>query len=239
MYRSFRDEIYKIGEEILNCSLRCRAVLNDREKGIIPRGLIFEDDGSGKPECIIVGINPGNAREKEMQYVRENPTYEEWVNYWYKNFRNIKYYKGSRVLANNLLGSKGSILWTELCKCEKSKEERKPLPISTLVTCMKRFLDREISLADEFSGKGIPIIALGRRTFEALCFRYPEHFIIGVPHPTGSYGHFKELKKPRNIQKARYLIDMAKNNKENCVEIFLNNLEKTKIHSLHRGNASA
>ncbi len=160
-------------------------------------------DGSGKPECIIVGINPGNAREKEIQYVRENPTYEEWVNYWHKNFRNIKYYKDSREFVKEFLEFKESIpiLWTELCKCEKSRKKRKALPISTLVTCMKRFLDREISLADEFFGKGIPIIALGRRTFEALCFRYPDHFIIGVPHPTGSYGHFKTLIKKGTYKK--------------------------------------
>ncbi|MCL7384213.1 MAG: hypothetical protein LZ174_07995 [Thaumarchaeota archaeon] len=66
MYRSFEDEIYNIGEEIVRCPLRCRAVVNDPEKGIIPRGLIFEDDGSGKLGCIIVGINPGSADEEEI-----------------------------------------------------------------------------------------------------------------------------------------------------------------------------
>jgi len=227
MYHLFRDENYKIGEEIVKCPLRCRAVVNDPEKGIIPRGLIFEDDGSGKLGCIIVGINPGNAGKKEIEYIKEHPTYGEWVNYWDKNFRDkIKYYKDSRELAEKLLEFEGSILWTELCKCERSKGGRKAIPISTLVTCMRKFLDREMKLVEEFFGKDIPIIALGRRTFEALCFRYSDHFIIGISHPTGPYSHFGELMKSRNVQKAKYLIDITKNNKENCVEVFLSNLKK-------------
>jgi hypothetical protein len=237
MYRSFGDEIYNIGEEIVRCPLRCRAVVNDPEKGIIPRGLIFEDDGSGKLGCIIVGINPGNADEEEREYLRRKPTYRAWLEYWEERFKDKKYYKKARELAGELLGFKGSILWTELCKCEKSREVPKAPPISTLVTCMKRFLDREMKLVKEFFGKNIPIIALGRRTFEAVCFRYSDHFTVGVPHPTGSYGDFNELysllESPKNLAKVKSLIDESKNNKENCVEIFHRNLERIKIYSLH------
>gem|GEM_PF-6178938 len=48
---------------------------------------------------------------------------------------------------------KGSILWTELRRCEKSKEERKAFPISTLATYTEGLLDRGISLVEEFFGK--------------------------------------------------------------------------------------
>jgi hypothetical protein len=38
-----------------------------------------------------------------------------------------------------------------------------------------------------------PLIAVGKETFKVLAYLYPTHVIIGVPHPTGSYGHFSRL----------------------------------------------
>jgi len=69
----------------------------------IPKGLIFEDDDSDKLRCIVVGINPGNADEKEREYVKRNPTYEVWIKYWNKRFKDKKYYRKRKNLLGNFL----------------------------------------------------------------------------------------------------------------------------------------
>ncbi|HMD55504.1 MAG TPA: hypothetical protein VKJ65_13225 [Phycisphaerae bacterium] len=43
--------------------------------------------------------------------------------------------------------------------------------------------------------KDWPIFGVGRMAFNALAFLFNDRAVIGVPHPTGSFGHFNELRK--------------------------------------------
>ncbi|MEM4204647.1 MAG: hypothetical protein QXS54_11310, partial [Candidatus Methanomethylicaceae archaeon] len=94
-------------------------------------------------------------------------------------------------------------------------EGAKGVPIKTLAYCFRKYLIREVEVAEEFAGE-VPIIALGRVVFSSLCFAFPDRFIIGVPHPTGAYNRFKEVK----AKKLKRIIEEAKREKKNIIEYF-------------------
>ena len=222
--KDLKKEIQNIGREVTNCPRRCKGIVKERGRGIIPRGLILEEDGSRRLGCVIVGINPGNAKEKERNhfrncYIEKAPLYECYCHFWEEKLKNARYYSNLRDLARRL-GFKGAILWTELCKCERDKRRYRVVPIQTLVTCMESFLKREL----EAVNSNVPIIAASNIAYQALCYSFPDRFIIGVPHPTGSKGHFKELL--RYIDKAKKRIEKAKNHPKKFVRIFPSDLQK-------------
>lgn len=66
--------------------------------------------------------------------------------------------------------------------------------------CINKFLKREIELFPNYT-----IFALGNRAFEVCSFSFPKHFIVGIPHPTGSRGYFDRLKK-KGVQNPKYFI---------------------------------
>lgn len=79
---------------------------------------------------------------------------------------------------------------------------------------------RELQLVD----REIPIIAVGNIAYEALCYSFPDCFITGVPNPTNSFGHFKEV-----LKKARYVrqrVGQARNTTKKCVRVFPKDLKK-------------
>lgn len=98
-----------------------------------------------------------------------------------------KYYNSLRKLVNEL-GFTGPILWTELVKCESETPGELP-PLQTFRDCTKIFLTEELKLIPE----NCPLIAVGKQVYNALAYRYPSRIVIGVPLPTGSYGHFPKL----------------------------------------------
>jgi len=222
--KDLKKEIQNIGREVTNCPRRCKGIVKGLGRGIIPRGLILEEDGSRRLGCVIVGINPGNAKEKERNhfrncYIKKAPLYECYCHFWEEKLKNARYYSNLRDLARRL-GFKGAILWTEVCKCERDKRRYRVVPIQTLVTCMESFLKREL----EAVNSNVPIIAASNIAYQALCYSFPDRFIIGVPHPTGSKGHFKELL--RYIDKAKKRIEKAKNYPKKFVRIFPSDLQK-------------
>ena len=93
-----------------------------------------------------------------------------------------------------------------MCKCERDKRRYRVVPIQTLVTCMESFLKREL----EAVNSNVPMIAASNIAYQALCYSFRDRFIIGVPHPTGSKGHLKELlryigKAKRELRKLRII----------------------------------
>lgn len=89
---------------------------------------------------------------------------------------------------------RGPMLWTELAKCESTKDVR-GVPLATLRTCAGRYLKREIDVLPD----SWPLIAVGGEAFKALAYLHPNRVIIGVPHPTGSHGHFARLFPDRQL----------------------------------------
>ena len=87
---------------------------------------------------------------------------------------------------------KGPVLWTELVKCQ-SEPEVKELPVQTLRTCSGEFLRRELERLPE----NWPLFGVGWEAYKALAYLFSARTVIGVPHPTGSYGHFTALFEER------------------------------------------
>ena len=151
--------------------------------------------------CVIIGSNPGRSTEVErahyINYIKSSSTglsYNATLEYWPK-IANIPYFARLRAFVNSF-GIEGPILWSDLvkCECNINPEIARPssLPAQTLRTCVHRYLQRELELPPiEW-----PIIAVGLVAFNALSSLVPPgRAIIGVPHPTGSFGHAAKLIK--------------------------------------------
>ena len=93
----------------------------------------------------------------------------------------------------------GPILWTELVKCQCS-DKNGVIPIQTMRTCINIYLKKEIELLPNYT-----IFGVGNSAFEFCALSFPHHFIIGVPHPTGSYGNFSRLSKNIDRNEQKYL----------------------------------
>ena len=187
---SLASHITAIGHQLVACPHHCQGVLFDPPNGILPRFLVLEDqDRHGNRGSVIVGINPGRSKASEREvYRNRGPTYPSTVAYWRKKIWDHRYYHSLRSLVSQLEFS-GPILWTELAKCERAPELSGLLPLQTFRTCVGSYLQRELEpIPDTW-----PLIAVGTEPFKALAYRFPHRAIIGVPHPTGSYGHFHSL----------------------------------------------
>lgn len=187
---TINQEIRKIGCEMLNCSQNCPGISLNQKNGILPRCLIFEARESTdlKNGCVIVGINPGHCKPDEREYYLGNGiSYDSILEYWRQRISGCKYYMALRKFGEEL-GLIGPILWTELVKCE-NKQGLRELPLRTFRTCTMKYLSQELDIAPA----DWPLIAVGKEVYHALAYLYPKRILIGIPHPTGSYGHFKKL----------------------------------------------
>lgn len=197
-----------IEKELVRCNLKCDGVSNNPKRGIIPRGLVLEKR-KGKHNCIVVGLNPGKCKKEEKKYYhKEGVKSDSFSRYFFESRLNERrYYKRTRDLIT-LLGFDGDILWTDLAKCEcRGKNGR--LPIQTLRVCINRFLKKEIK-----NFKSTTIFTLGNRAFDFCSLSFPNHFIVGVPHPSGSYGDFDRLKR-KVISRKRSFKKEIKNRMDN------------------------
>lgn len=200
------SHINKIGRDMVACDYHCRGIALDLQKGILPRCLILEtkDRVQGKG-TVIVGINPGRSKPKERNFYRSNGrTYEQVVTYWreYVGYSH-RYYTKLRTLAAEL-GFNGPILWTELAKCENESTASVQELLQTFRTCTRTYLQKELQAIHH----NWPLIAVGNESYKALAYIFADRAVIGVPHPTGSYGHFASLfdTKERLLPKVKNLI---------------------------------
>jgi hypothetical protein len=203
-----KKSIDKIGSRLVKCKLNCNGINCNIEEGFIPRCLVLEDGNPNEKGCAIIGINPGHANKKELEYYKKNgSTYNVYVDYWNEKLSKLHYHKSLRNLARNL-DFNGPILWTELVKCENSSEEHPPL--QTFRTCVDNYLTEELKhIPDDWV-----LIAVSREAYNALAYLYPKRNVIGVPHPRSRNNNFSKL---------------LNENKE------LNNDHQTKINDLNSG----
>lgn len=183
--------IDKIGNKLVKCRKYCDGlgISNESEKGIIPRCLYFENKNRNKNKgCVVVGINPGRSKPDERKfYLDKEISYKKVIDYFEEEISEHKYYIYLRKFVD-LMGYKGPILWTELVKCENDSKTKFP-PLQTFRACTKIFLSKELELVPD----NWPLIAIGREAHKALSYLYPDRSVLGVPHPTGSYGYFNKL----------------------------------------------
>jgi len=198
MNSRIREAIYGIGERLTTDSsyfkyddLECNL-----SEGIIPRGLIYEEDNRNinAVGCVMVGLNPGKATKKEQDFFKSEPlSYERFLLYWKENILQHPYYKRLRKLADELEFD-GPILWTELVKCQG--KENGQLTVQTIRDDINKYLFPEL----ENIPANWPLFGIGNQAFEILSYRFPDRLVLGIPHPTGSYGLFPKLFEGQKIR---------------------------------------
>jgi hypothetical protein len=184
--------ISEIGHDLVRCNIHCPGIALNHAEGILPRCLILETEGRAEGKgCVIVGINPGRSKFKERSFYRLNgQTYEQEITYWQKDIAQHPYFSRLRNLADEL-DFNGTILWTDLFKCENASAESGLPPLQTFRTCTERYLKKELQAVPE----NWPLIAAGKESYKALAFMFTSRTVIGVPHPTNqhSYKYFARL----------------------------------------------
>jgi hypothetical protein len=184
-------KINKIGKRMVNCSLSCEGIENNKKEGIIPRGLYLETkDRVGDKGIIVVGMNPGRMQKDDKEYrdiLKDVASYKNYVKAFEDNilYKHPYFERTRKVL--DILGFVGPIIWTEIVKCQ-SKENGK-LSFSAIRNCVHRFLKKEIDLID------YPLLALGDKSYNTCLLIFPERKIIGCPHPSGANSSFHSFLK--------------------------------------------
>ena len=175
---------------MMACSHHCKGIALHLREGILPRCLILETKGRKDSKgSVIVGINPGRSKPAEREFYRSNgQTYEQVVAYWQQKINLHPYYMKLRILVNQL-GLNGPILWSELVKCENLSSESGLPPLQTFRNCTQAYLQKELhEVPNSWAA-----IAVGKESYKALAYIFANRAVIGVPHPTGSYGQFHKL----------------------------------------------
>jgi len=183
---------------MVKCDQKCDDITNKPSCGIIPRALVFEDNNS-ENGIIIVGINPGKIsstynkfKHEEQEAVRKEPTYDNWERFWFKNNSRIPYYNQIRIFLKLKLHFSGSILWTEVVKCD-TKSGKLPKQ-STIDNCALKYLIREIGDYPEIPFEW-PILAIGSPAFNSVLSKFSKRTILGIPHPNAWHGRFNHILK--------------------------------------------
>jgi hypothetical protein len=196
------NQIRIIGEMMVKCDLQCHGISNIPEEGKIPRCMYIDNETRDpKKGCIIVGINPGISKKENTEnqkYIKEGVSYKAISEHWQNMGKQHPYY--SKL--NNLVysaGYTGPIFWTELVKCESAIRNKIP-PLSTMRKCVNKYLLDEI----KNTPSDWPLFAIGKEVYKALGYLYPDRTIIGVPHSTGSFGHFNRLMRNKEINENIY-----------------------------------
>lgn len=179
--------IEDLGRRLVACRAACAGIVCQQERGIIPRCLIYEGRKPGGRGAVVIGLNPGKSAEREQRHYRDaGSSYESVLAWWSHAGSQHKYYKRLRRFLD-AIGFDGPILWTELVKCESERGLR--LPVQTLRMCTGEYLQSEVdAVPDDWT-----LFAIGRVAFTATAYRFPRRTVLGVPHPTGSYGHFDRM----------------------------------------------
>lgn len=208
------DHILK---ELVGCKMNCVGIEKKLEKGIIPRCLVLEQRKTGKG-AIVVGLNPGKCPEEEREFfIKHSNDHKAFEKYFFQKISNISYFKRARNILS-LLGYKGDILWTDLVKCQ-CEGKNGILPIQTMRVCISKFFKKEIeNIFPKYT-----IFALGNKAFEFCSLSFPKHFVIGLPHTSGSFGTFVHLYKKveENPEKYKKMISVKKDKNGNYQAIKL------------------
>jgi hypothetical protein len=217
--------LYSLGDSLVKCTLKCEGINNKPDSGIIPRCLFFEKR-SGEKNSIIIGLNPGKCKTNEKEfYLKNGISYKSINEFFMSNLKkNRKYFNKTRQLIS-LLGFTGNIIWTDLAKCECIGENGS-LPMQTYRTCINNFLRKEIELFPDYT-----IFTLGNFAFNFCSLSFPHHYILGLPHPTGSYYNaFENLIKSVKGKRSLYIDEIAnsKDLNDNLKAIQITKLYTTK-----------
>lgn len=173
--------IARIGTEMVNCEKNCVGASTGAQ-GTPPRCLYLEENASEASGVVVVGLNPSRAIPSEIAfYEQRGLTYDATCRYLQQSMESIKYYARVKALLTRI-GLKGSILWTEIAKCELLPNAAE-VSLDMQRNCTRAYLSSELKACPEW-----PVIATGRTAFKAAALLATDRAVIGVPHPTGAWG---------------------------------------------------
>lgn len=181
--------INRIGQQLVECTESCPGIVSDAAAGILPRGLILERAASNGSGCLVAGTHPCRTKPQERAfYQAKGPSYDSITSYWRQNVKRFAYFNNLRQFLQ-LVGLDGSIIWSNLAKCEISPDGKGSIPVQTLRVCTRHFLRRELDEIPE----NWPLFGMGQEAYKGLAYLAPARTVIGIPHPTYSRGQFREL----------------------------------------------
>ena len=188
---ALQTRIARIGNRMVGCTMYCEGIHLEPSAGVLPRALALEyEERSGPLGSVALGINPGAGDNHEQSYSLEHGnTYEAMLEFWTEFRKDVHPYHVRTRRFIDACGVTGPILWTELVKCQNPKGVKGIPPINTLRACAHLYLVEEMAAVPE----SWPIIAIGREPFRLASMIFPSRTVIGIPHPTGSYGLFPKL----------------------------------------------
>jgi hypothetical protein len=175
-----RVRIQNLADEVAACGLQCAGVANSPPDGRPPRGLILEHENRNlhSDGVIVVGQNPGKAAPWEKAlYVQHGVGYRQQLLAWDGGVREVDYFVRIRELLA-LLGLNGSVLWTDVAKCEGKRP-----PAATLRCCAEQFLRRELLEVP----MQWPVVAAGLGAYQLAAEIAGTRPVLGVYHPTGRF----------------------------------------------------
>lgn len=195
-----QQKIVAIAQTLVQCPLQCPDTLNAPTQGVLPRCLFLEDatgQVSADPEfsaafgglgAVAVGLNPGRSSPTERTFYQASipPSYNSLVQWYLQKGSQNAYYSKLRKFIRDL--GRTEILWTELAKCENQPKGLNP-GVPTLRHCTGLYLRRELAAVDD----SWLLFGIGQEAWRALAYLYPDRAVIGIPHPTGSFGHFTSI----------------------------------------------
>lgn len=174
--------IRQIGEKMVSCPQGCEGA-SASFNGTPPRCLYLEEDLDTEDGVIVVGLNPGKAKKSELEFYNNHGlTYASTCDYLRDGIAGIKYYARVKALLKRI-GLTGSILWTEVAKCELLITSR-DVTLDMQRNCTRLYLSRELVACPRW-----PVVATGRVAFKAVSLLAADRPVIGVPHPTGARGN--------------------------------------------------
>lgn len=186
-FEHFKDELFIHGQQMTNCphgfENPCKGIHYDRSKGIVPRCLFLEEREATTTDeiTVVIGLNPGISGKAEREGLANVTEYKKVLEFFGDEYKKHPFYRRATALVDGL-GFNGPILWTEIAKCEGKQIWRE-----TMVFCASNYLVNEIGLAKKHFGR-VRFIVLSRTAFDPLIFLLNSDNVMGVPHPTGSYG---------------------------------------------------
>ena len=193
----FQKRVEETAEKMLYCNFYkngCFDVSIDLDEFIFPRCLLWEQKDSTKTGAAIIGINPGQLKDKEKKHYKkwdktQGSLYQAFITLWnsVEDTKKVPFYRRLKMLLRDL-PIEGSILWGELAHCQNKIAGINPSN-QTRGICSNNHL---FPLLNDLPSDW-PIIAVGKEVFNTLSVIYYDRLVIGVPHVTGSRGHFNRL----------------------------------------------
>ncbi len=181
--KKIEQKINELGEKMMRDPMwrKLGDIDCDSKNGIIPRGLYYDESKTDSPKnIIIIGLNPGRSRGKEMDDPKKYKDYKSVVKYWRETPKVYDYKYFFEPLRNLMrkAGMTGSILWTNLVPCQNKKDNRKGPSTKTIRYSVNTYLKRQVELMPK-----APIIAVGKVAFKLLAYMFFDRKIIGITHP--------------------------------------------------------